>query len=106
MKEAFPVLFVIMFSSVFVWFFLCHRMFNILKTRHPEKYEAMGKPSLIMNNSISNNISFMKFLFKREWRGLGDNGMATLGKSMLVFFALYVIIFFSLFLAVPLGYAP
>ncbi len=106
MKEIFPILFGILFCSVFIWFYLCHKMFGILRIRHPKKYEAMGKPSLIMNNSISNNLLFMKFLFKREWQELNDNGLATLGKSMLVFFAFYIILFFSLFISVPLGLAP
>jgi hypothetical protein len=66
----------------------------------------MGKPSLIMNNSLSSNITFMKFLFKREWRELNDSGLATLGKFMLVFFAIYTVGFFALFFSVPLGYAP
>ena len=66
----------------------------------------MGKPSLIMNNSLSSNITFMKFLFKREWRELNDSGLATLGKSMLVFFAIYMVGFLALFFSVPLGYAP
>jgi ABC-type phosphate transport system permease subunit len=66
----------------------------------------MGKPSLIMNNSLSSNITFMKFLFKREWRDLDDSGLATLSKSMLVFFATYIVGFLALFFSVPLGYAP
>lgn len=105
-KEVFPIMFGVLFCSVFVWFFLCYRLFKILETRHPEKYESMGKPSLIMNNSISSNITFMKFLFRREWRELDDSGLATLGKSMLVFFAIYMVGFLTLFFSVPLGYAP
>ncbi len=105
-KEVFPIMFGILFCSVFVWFFLCYRLFKILETRHPEKYESMGKPSLIMNNSLSSNITFMKFLFKREWRDLDDSGLATLSKSMLVFFAIYTVGFLALFFSVPLGYAP
>ena len=66
----------------------------------------MGKPSLIMNNSLSSNITFMKFLFKREWRELNDSGLTTLSKSMLVFFAIYMVGFLTLFFSVPLGYAP
>lgn len=106
MKEVFPVLFGIMLCSVFVWFFLCYRLFKILENRHPEKYESMGKPSLIMNNSLSNNIKFMKFLYKREWRELDDSGLATLSKAMLVFFVIYMISFLTLILLVSLGYAP
>ncbi len=106
MKQLFPILFGVLFCSVFVWFFLCYRIFKILETRHPEKYESMGKPSLIMNNSLSNNIAFMKFLFKREWRALSDSGLETLGNFMLVFFAIYTAGFLALFFSVPLGYAP
>ncbi|WP_339075312.1 hypothetical protein [Teredinibacter turnerae] len=106
MKDVFPIMFGVLFHSVFVWFFLCYRLFKILEARHPEKYESMGKPSLIKNNSLSSNITFMKFLFKREWRDLEDSGLATLGISMLVFFAIYVIGFLTLFFSVPLGYAP
>lgn len=106
MKEVFPIMFGVLFCSVFVWFFLCYRLFKILETRHPEKYESMGKPSLIMNNSLSSNITFMKFLFKREWRELSDSGLATLGKFMLVFLAIYTFGFFLLLFSVLQGYAP
>lgn len=105
MKEVFPILFGILFCSVFVWFFLCYRLFKILETRYPEKYQSMGKPSLIMNNSLSSNITFIKFLFKREWRELDDAGLAILGNFMLVFFAVYFVGFLTLFFFVPLGYA-
>ena len=74
-------------------------MFKILKTRHPKTYEAMGKPSLIMNNSISNNISFIKFLYGRHWRKLNDEGLEILGKVMLVFFLLYLIGFVLILIA-------
>ncbi len=106
MNQIFPVIFGILFCSVFVWFFLCHRLFKILETRHPEKYESMGKPSLIMNNSLSTNITFMKFLFKREWRDIDDQGLTSLSKSMLAFFAVYLVGFLALFLLMPLGYVP
>lgn len=106
MKEFFPIMFGILFCSVFVWFFLCYRLFKILETEHPEKYESMGKPSLIMNNSLSGNIAFMKFLFKREWRDLGNSSLTSLSKTMLVFFVIYMVGFLTLFISVPLGYAP
>jgi hypothetical protein len=105
MKEVFLILFGVLFISVFVWFFLCNKMFKKLALKHPEKYEAMGKPSLIMNNSLSNNISFMKFLFKREWRDLNDQSVASLGKIMSVFIALYLALFLVIFISVPLGLA-
>lgn len=106
MSELFPIMFGILFCSVFVWFFLCFRIFKILELRHPSKYEEMGKPSLIMNNSLSNNIAFIKFLFKREWLALKDPGLASLSKFMMVFIVIYTLGFLTLFLSIPLGYAP
>ena len=106
MEELFPILFGILFCSVFIWFYMCHKMFSILRTRHPEKYQTMGKPSLIMNNSFTNNLSFMKFLFKREWQDLNDDGLASLGKGMLALFAIYTVLLFSLLFSVPLCLAP
>ncbi len=103
MKEVFPILFAILFGSVFVWFFLCHRLFKILETRHPEKYKSMGEPSLIMNNSLNTNRTFMKYLFKREWRDIEDPGLASLSKWMLIFISIYTLGFIILFVSVPLG---
>jgi len=48
----------------------------------------------------------MKFLFKREWQELNDKGLEKLSKSMLTFFVLYTVLFFSMFFSVPLGLAP
>lgn len=106
MIDYFPVLFVILFCSVLLWFFLCYRLFKILEVRHPEKYESMGKPSLIMNNSLSTNITFMKFLFKKEWRDLKDQSLASLSKFMLVFFVIYTVVFLILFMSITLSFAP
>lgn len=106
MKELFPIIFGLLFVLVFVWFALCNWLFKRLETRHPEKYEAMGKPSLIMNNSISNNISFIKFLFKREYLDLNDPAISNLAQFMLVFFLVYSIGLMFLILGLPLGYAP
>ncbi len=92
-------------SAVAIGFFLIHRVYKILKNRHPEKYEAMGSPGLIMNNSISNNISFMKFIFKLEWKDLGDPSLSNLSGFLLVYFVVYSVGLLCLFFAVPLGLA-
>jgi len=48
----------------------------------------------------------MKFLFKREWLVLKDPGLASLSKFMMVFIVIYTFGFLTLFLSLPLGYAP
>ena len=103
MKALFPILFGILFCSVFAWFLMCYRLFKIWETRRPEKYEAKGKPSLIMNNTMRSNLTFMRFLFKREWQGLNDRDLETPSKAMLVFFGVYTVGFLALFVAVLLS---
>lgn len=105
MKELFPVLFGVLFCSVFVWFALCVKLFKMLETRHPVKFNAMGRPSLVMNNNLSNNISFMRFLLKREYVELNDPVVSRLSSVMLVYLIVYLIGFMILFFSVPLGYA-
>lgn len=105
MKELFPVLLGALFCSVFVWFALCMWLFKLLENRHPGKYNAMGRPSLILNNSLSNNISFMKFLLRREYAELDDKTISRLGGLMLVFLVLYMCAFLALLLSMPFGYA-
>lgn len=40
------VIFAILFGMVLIWFLLIKMMFNRLESYHPEKYKAMGRPSL------------------------------------------------------------
>jgi len=68
-------------------------MFKALRLRHPDKYESMGSPSLIMNNTLSNTISFIKFLIKREWQELNDSSITSLGKGMLTFLIIYLLFY-------------
>ena len=83
--------------AVFGWFYLCHRLFTQLSSKHPKAYEAIGKPILIMNNNVSNNILFMKFLYGRHWRNLNDPGIEKLAGFMFVYSIIYL---FGLVLAV------
>jgi hypothetical protein len=108
-KEIYVILGIVMFFMFLFWIPLCYRLFKILETRQPEKYEVMGKPSLIANNTLSNNITTVKFLLKREWREFDDSGLATLGKFMLVFWGIYmaaVLTGFSLFFLMALQQRP
>lgn len=50
-----------------------------------------------MNNNVSNNILFMKFLYGRHWRNLNDPGIEKLAGFMFVYSIIYL---FGLVLAV------
>ena len=104
MPELFNVLFGLLFVSILVWFALCLWLFKRLEEWHPEKYAAMGKPSLIMNNSLSNNISFLNFLANREYLDLNDPAISKLAQFMRVYFLVLLTGFIFFFLGVSFGY--
>lgn len=43
------------------WFNLTGRLFSYLAKNHPNEYEAMGRPHLLLNNTPRNTIAFLKF---------------------------------------------
>ena len=95
MSELPPIIFWILIAMVFIWFGLIITLFRRLKIKHSEKYKEMGQPSLFWNNSMKSGWSTLKFLCKREHQILGDPTLAFLSDSMLVFFAVYLVLFFG-----------
>lgn len=93
-------LFPALFGMVLVWFVLIKLLFNRLEQAHPMKYEAMGKPSLFLRNSIAGGWATLKFLVGREHEALNDSYLSKLSDAMLVFFAIYLLAFFGLFFLV------
>ena len=58
---------------------------RMLRTRHEERSIALGKPSLILNNSISNGFAVTRFLWRREYMEPEDERLTRFGSSMLVY---------------------
>ena len=90
------VLFIALASMVLAWFVLIKQLYNRLERTHPEKYEAMGRPSLFLRNNIATNWALLKFLVGREHRVLGDYGLSKLSDAMLVFAAIYLVLLFGM----------
>lgn len=90
------VLFGILICMVVVWFALCKLLFNRLERAHPLKYADMGRPSLVLRNNISNNLSFLRLLARREYLALNDSYITKLCGFMRVYFAVYVLLFIAL----------
>ena len=86
----------VFFGMVIVWFVLLKALFNRLEQRHPQKYEAMGKPSLFLRNNIATGWATMKFLFAREHRSLNDSSLSKLSDSMLAYLSAYLLLFIGL----------
>ena len=97
MQSVTPFLVPALFGMVLVWFVLIRLLCKRLEQAHPAKYEAMGRPSLFLRNNIASGTATLKFLVMREHRGLGDPYLSKLADAMLAFFAVYLLLFFSLF---------
>jgi hypothetical protein len=95
-------LFPILFGMVIAWFVLIKLLFNRLERAHPQKYEAMGRPSLFLRNSISGGWATLKFLATREHKALNDKYLSKLSDAMLAFFGIYLLLFVALFVLVAL----
>ena len=93
-------LFPVLFGMVIVWFVLIKLLFTRLESEHPKKYEAMGRPSLVLRNHISGSFATLKFLVSREHKALNDGYLSKLSDAMLVLFAIYLLLFFGLFVLV------
>jgi hypothetical protein len=97
------VLFPILFVAAIIWLYSVWSLFRQLKARHPEKYSAMGEPSLFLNNTPRGLLKLLAFLFKREDRPLQDPHLSHLTTIMLILFWGYLVLFLFLFLSVLLG---
>jgi hypothetical protein len=93
----FAAIFAILAFMVLVWFVLVKMLFNRLESSHPEKYEAMGSPSLFLRNSPAGTIALLKFLVAREHKILNDSSLSKLSDAMLVFLLIYLVLFSALF---------
>lgn len=90
------VLFPFFFVFIVVYLFLVWKTLRLLEIKHDAIWSDLGRPSLFLNNSMSNNFKFLKFLRKKSYLTLNDaelNKMANrcrfmhsvIGVSMFVF---------------------
>ena len=89
----FPLLFIMAFGGLGLTKLLLSR----LERAHPDKYEAMGKPSLFLRNNISNAWATQKFIFCREHKTLNDKYLSKLSDVILVLSSIYFLLFIGVF---------
>jgi len=83
----------VLFFLVFVNFYLCTRVFRLLRKDYPEAYEAIGSPSLFLNNTIKNNWLFSRFLRTGRYRELGDDELTRLCRLIRIVKAIFIVTF-------------
>ncbi len=73
--------------------YLHYRFLSILKERYSEKWNELGRPTLIKNNSIKNNIAVLKFLKNRDYLTMGDKQLTNIAILLWTFAYIYIVVF-------------
>jgi hypothetical protein len=66
------VLFAVQAVGTVTYLFLVGRLFSRLEREHVVAYQSLGSPSLVLNNSIQNNMRVLRWLWRKEFEELGD----------------------------------
>jgi len=98
--------FVFLIVATVLWLVLIWRLFALLKVRAPEVYASLGQPHVILNNTASNNIAFLRFLLGGHYGNVADEGVRKLCVFLRVFFWGYLAWFLGLAAAVLIVPAP
>ena len=69
---------VVLLAAAFVWLALVWRLFAMMKLRTPDAYASIGAPHIILNNTIPNNVLFVRFLLGGQYAAVGDVGVRRL----------------------------
>ena len=93
MPTLLPILFVLLLVSCVVGLILQHVFLSRLRTRHARTWEALGRPTLFLNNSISNSLAVLRFLWRREYRDLADNELIRFAAFLRGYLVAYLLLF-------------
>jgi hypothetical protein len=55
-----------------IYFYYFQKLKYLLKLKYKEDYQAIGSPTLVMNSTISNNLSFQKYLSSKQYEKNND----------------------------------
>lgn len=84
-----------MFLMVPIWFVVISKYFRYLRENHSELYKEMGEPSLFMNNTPSNTVSFLRYVCGNKYLRSEDRQLISKSLFLKRFFYTYLVIFIS-----------
>ena len=87
--------FVIFMGATVAWLVLVWRLFTLMKARTPDAYASIGQPHMFWNNTISNNLLFLRFLLGGGYANVNDDGVRRLCTFLRVFFWCYLVGFLA-----------
>ena len=92
MNDLFPFFFFTLLALFVAGFGLQRAFLARLRKQHPQTWEALGSPTLFLNNSIRNSLAVQRFIWRREYRTLGDPKTARLADLLRICQAAYILI--------------
>ena len=90
-NKIFFLLFVVLMVLAIVGIYLQHNFISLLKQTHHEKWEELGRPGLVMNNSVKNNIAIFNFLRKKEYLEISDHKLTKTSLFLWNFGRIYLV---------------
>src|SRR3989344_3906251 len=93
MGDLLPILYPILMLGVVVGLATHYIFLSRLRARHPAAWNELGKPTLFINNSIANGIAVQRFIWRRDYRKLGDPSLSKLADFLRTFQLCYLIFF-------------
>ena len=90
-------LFVFLILLAGVGIFYYQKMLSILKVNHIEKWNSLGSPTILKNNSINNQKLIMAFLNKKEYLSSNDPKLISLANFLRIYHKIYIAIFIFIF---------
>lgn len=70
MKYVVALLFVLQFVGTVIYLSLVYRLFSRLSKNHAAVWRELGEPALITNNHLRNNLLFLGWLWREDYRQL------------------------------------
>ena len=93
MDTLFTTLFIALSVSGAMGFVLQHCFLRQLRTRHVHTWESLGRTTLFLNNSISNSLAVLRFLWRRQYRALADERFIRFAAFLRGYFAAHLVSF-------------
>jgi hypothetical protein len=99
-ETAFNILFALLLSGGILWFILVTKYFRHMATRHPQLFESLGRPSLILNNTPGNMIRFIRYIRSSDCVDTKDESLIAQTRMLRFMFHAYLAMFIFLIGAV------
>ena len=85
------VILLIVFAAIGIY--LHWSFVSLLREKYPDKWNELGRPTLIINNSIKNDVAVLSFLKNKGYLSLNDKQLNKIAMLLWNFGYIYIVIF-------------